>query len=136
MGSHPEAVSFSHIFFYLQIRYWRFASRQRFFIRSRRRVRLLAAAYDLPLHIGTCRGDETWFFFNILQSVYLTCLHMKKKLWREANPFIQPPGGEKRVPGVLHQPIHQAYKGWLKKGFTRHITASTVACAGCNKSYP
>ena len=46
-----------------------------------------------------------------------------------------PPGGEKRVPGVLHQPIHQAYKGFLKLGLTRPITASTVACAACNKSY-
>ena len=58
------------------------------------------------------------------------------KRWREVNPFIQPPGEEKGVPGILHQPIHQAYKGFLKLGLTRPLTASTEACAGCNKSYP
>ena len=51
------------------------------------------------------------------------------KHWRESNPFIQPPGEEKHVPGVLHQPIHQAYKGLLKLGLTRPIAASTGACA-------
>ena len=38
--------------------------------------------------------------------------------------------------GILHQPTHQDYKGWLKLGLTRLITASTVACAACNKPYP
>ena len=59
----------------------------------------------------------------------------KDKLWWDSNPFIQPPGGEKGVPGVLHQPIYQAYKGGLKLGLTRPITASTGACAACNKPY-
>ena len=59
----------------------------------------------------------------------------KDKLWQDSNPFSQPPGGEKGVPGVLHQPIHQAYKGGLKLGLTRPITASTGACAACNKPY-
>ena len=39
------------------------------------------------------------------------------------------------VPGVLHQPIYQAYKGGLKLGMTRPITVSTGACAACNKPY-
>ena len=57
------------------------------------------------------------------------------QLWRDSNPFIQPPGGEKGVPGVLHQPIYQAYKGGLKLGLTRPITVSTGACAACHKLY-
>ena len=44
--------------------------------------------------------------------------------------------GKRKVPGVLHQPIHQAYKAGLKLGLTRPITASTVACAAGNKPYP
>ena len=59
----------------------------------------------------------------------------KTKRWRDSNPFSQPPGGEKGVPGVLHQPIYQAYKGGLKLGLTRPITASTGACAACSKLY-
>ena len=59
----------------------------------------------------------------------------KDKLWRDSNPFSRPPGGEKGVPGVLHQPIYQAYKGGLNMGLTRPITASTGACAACNKPY-
>ena len=43
---------------------------------------------------------------------------------------------EKRVPGILHQPVHQAYKGGLNLGLTMPITASTGACAACNKLYP
>ena len=58
----------------------------------------------------------------------------KDKLWRDSNPFSQPPGGEKGVPGVLHQPKHQAYKGGLKLGLTRPITASTVAFSFSHRS--
>ena len=60
---------------------------------------------------------------------------LKRVAYGDSNPFIQPPGGEKGVPGVLHQPIYQAYKGGLKLGLTRPITVSTGACAACHKLY-
>ena len=49
--------------------------------------------------------------------------------------FSQPPGGEKGVPGVLHQPILQAYKGVFEPGTSRYMTGCTEVCGACHIPY-